>query len=75
MIAPDMATMLSFVFTDAPLSSAVAAITAQERRRRHLHAVTIDSAPRLGYLLAFATVLRAMARQRLAAPATQAEAL
>ena len=36
MIMPDMATMLSFVFTDAPLSSARAAVAAQERRRGHL---------------------------------------
>ena len=36
MIAPDMATMLAFVFTDAPIARRRAAIAAEERRRRHL---------------------------------------
>ena len=35
MIAPDMATMLSFVFTDAPIAARRAAVAAQERRRGH----------------------------------------
>ena len=36
MIAPDMATMLSFVFTDAPIARAGAAVAARARRDRHL---------------------------------------
>ena len=36
MIAPDMATMLAFVFTDAPISAAILQRPAQGRRRRHL---------------------------------------
>jgi glutamate N-acetyltransferase/amino-acid N-acetyltransferase len=44
MIMPDMATMLSFVFTDAPLSAAVLQSLLKSGRRGHLQPVTIRQA-------------------------------
>ena len=43
MIAPDMATMLSFVFTDAPISAAVLQGLLQPEIDRSFNAVTVDS--------------------------------
>ncbi len=43
MIAPDMATMLSFVFTDAPISAAVLQGLLQPQIDRSFNAVTVDS--------------------------------
>jgi glutamate N-acetyltransferase/amino-acid N-acetyltransferase len=43
MIAPDMATMLSFVFTDAPISAAVLKGLLQPAIDRSFNAVTVDS--------------------------------
>src|SRR5437016_1712352 len=56
MIAPDMATMLSFVFTDAPLSSAVLQALLKGGVDDTFNAVTIDSDTSTSdTLLAFAT--------------------
>ena len=56
MIAPDMATMLSFVFTDAPLSSAVLQALLKSGVEDTFNAVTIDSDTSTSdTLLAFAT--------------------
>ena len=56
MIAPDMATMLSFVFTDAPLSSAVLQSLLKSGVGDTFNAVTIDSDTSTSdTLLAFAT--------------------
>jgi glutamate N-acetyltransferase / amino-acid N-acetyltransferase len=56
MIAPDMATMLSFVFTDAPLSSAVLQSLLKSGVEDTFNAVTIDSDTSTSdTLLAFAT--------------------
>src|SRR5712672_2041846 len=56
MIAPDMATMLSFVFTDAPLSSAVLQSLLKSGVADTFNAVTIDSDTSTSdTLLAFAT--------------------
>src|SRR4029078_3371988 len=56
MIAPDMATMLSFVFTDAPLSSAVRQPLLKSGVDDTFNAVTIDSDTSTSdTLLAFAT--------------------
>src|SRR3954466_4654663 len=56
MIAPDMATMLSFVFTDAPLSSAVLQALLKSGVDDTFNAVTIDSDTSTSdTLLAFAT--------------------
>jgi glutamate N-acetyltransferase/amino-acid N-acetyltransferase len=56
MIAPDMATMLSFVFTDAPLSSAVLQSLLKTGVEDTFNAVTIDSDTSTSdTLLAFAT--------------------
>jgi glutamate N-acetyltransferase/amino-acid N-acetyltransferase len=43
MIAPDMATMLSFVFTDAPISAPVLQELLQPLIERSFNAVTVDS--------------------------------
>jgi glutamate N-acetyltransferase/amino-acid N-acetyltransferase len=56
MIAPDMATMLSFVFTDAPLSSAVLQSLLKSGGEDTFNALTIDSDTSTSdTLLAFAT--------------------
>jgi glutamate N-acetyltransferase/amino-acid N-acetyltransferase len=56
MIMPDMATMLSFVFTDAPLSSAVLQSLLRNGVEDTFNAVTIDSDTSTSdTLLAFAT--------------------
>src|SRR6187402_3952631 len=56
MIAPDMATMLSFVFTDAPLSSAALQALLKAGVEDTFNAITIDSATSTSdTLLAFAT--------------------
>lgn len=56
MIAPDMATMLSFVFTDAPLSSAVLQSLLKSGVEDTFNALTIDSDTSTSdTLLAFAT--------------------
>jgi glutamate N-acetyltransferase/amino-acid N-acetyltransferase len=56
MIAPDMATMLSFVFTDAPLSSSVLQSLLKSGVEDTFNAVTIDSDTSTSdTLLAFAT--------------------
>ena len=56
MIAPDMATMLSFVFTDAPLSSAVLQSLLRSGVEDTFNALTIDSDTSTSdTLLAFAT--------------------
>jgi len=56
MIAPDMATMLSFVFTDAPLSSAVLQALLKSGVEDTFNALTIDSDTSTSdTLLAFAT--------------------
>jgi glutamate N-acetyltransferase / amino-acid N-acetyltransferase len=56
MIAPDMATMLSFVFTDAPLSSAVLQSLLKSGVEDTFNAITIDSDTSTSdTLLAFAT--------------------
>jgi glutamate N-acetyltransferase/amino-acid N-acetyltransferase len=43
MIAPDMATMLSFVFTDAPVAAAVLSSLLQPLIERSFNAITVDS--------------------------------
>jgi glutamate N-acetyltransferase / amino-acid N-acetyltransferase len=56
MIAPDMATMLSFVFTDAPLSSAVLQSLLKSGVEDTFNAITVDSDTSTSdTLLAFAT--------------------
>ena len=56
MIAPDMATMLSFVFTDAPIAAAGAAGAARGGVEDTFNAVTIDGDTSTSdTLLAFAT--------------------
>jgi glutamate N-acetyltransferase/amino-acid N-acetyltransferase len=56
MIAPDMATMLSFVFTDAPLSSGVLQALLKAGVQDTFNAITIDSDTSTSdTLLAFAT--------------------
>ena len=56
MIAPDMATMLSFVFTDAPLSSSVLQALLKSGVEDTFNALTIDSDTSTSdTLLAFAT--------------------
>jgi glutamate N-acetyltransferase/amino-acid N-acetyltransferase len=56
MIAPDMATMLSFVFTDAPLSAAVLQSLLKTGVEDTFNAITIDSDTSTSdTLLAFAT--------------------
>jgi len=56
MIMPDMATMLSFVFTDAPLSSAVLQALLKSGVEDTFNAITIDSDTSTSdTLLAFAT--------------------
>ncbi len=56
MIAPDMATMLSFVFTDAPIAPAVLRTLLREGVENSFNAVTIDGDTSTSdTLLAFAT--------------------
>ena len=56
MIMPDMATMLSFVFTDAPLSSAVLQSLLKTGVEDTFNAITIDSDTSTSdTVLAFAT--------------------
>jgi glutamate N-acetyltransferase/amino-acid N-acetyltransferase len=43
MIAPDMATMLSFVFTDAPIGAAALQAMLAKSVRRSFNAITVDS--------------------------------
>ncbi len=43
MIAPDMATMLSFVFTDAPIAASVLRELLQPKIEKSFNAVTVDS--------------------------------
>ena len=73
MIAPDMATMLGFVFTDAPIAPA-ALQALLSRRRDSFNAITVDSDTSTSdTLLLFATGEAAStARRRSAAPATRA---
>ena len=64
MIAPDMATMLSFVFTDAPLSSGVLQSLLKSGVEDTFNALTIDSDTSTSdTLLAFATGTAAAARR------------
>jgi len=61
MIAPDMATMLSFVFTDAPISHGVLQALLTEQNRTSFNAITVDSDTSTSdTLLAFATGLADM---------------
>ena len=56
MIAPDMATMLSFVFTDAPISREVLQALLARGTERSFNAITVDSDTSTSdTLLAFAT--------------------
>jgi glutamate N-acetyltransferase / amino-acid N-acetyltransferase len=56
MIAPDMATMLSFIFTDAPIGAAALQDTLAEAVSRTFNAITIDSDTSTSdTVLAFAT--------------------
>jgi len=56
MIAPDMATMLSFVFTDAPVSAPVLQALLARHVRTSFNAITVDSDTSTSdTLLAFAT--------------------
>ena len=56
MIAPDMATMLSFVFTDAPVSAAVLQALLSRHVRTSFNAITVDSDTSTSdTLMAFAT--------------------
>ena len=75
MIMPDMATMLSFVFTDAPLSSGALQSLLKSGVEDTFNAVTIDGDTSTSdTLLAFATGRRRpMARQGSAAPRSAAE--
>ncbi len=43
MIAPDMATMLSFIFTDAPISAPVLQALLSEKNKTSFNAITVDS--------------------------------
>src|SRR5205809_6585354 len=55
MIAPDMATMLSFVFTDAPIAAPALQTTLSDAVTDTFNAVTIDGDPSTAdTLLAFA---------------------
>ncbi|RDE08842.1 bifunctional glutamate N-acetyltransferase/amino-acid acetyltransferase ArgJ [Pelagibacterium lacus] len=56
MIAPDMATMLSFVFTDAPIAAPVLQALLARHNRTSFNAITVDSDTSTSdTLLAFAT--------------------
>ena len=56
MIAPDMATMLGYVFTDAAVDAGVPAGAAVEGRRRQFTCITVDSDTSTSdTVLAFAT--------------------
>ena len=71
MIAPDMATMLAFVFTDAPMSAGALQSLLKSGVEDTLNAVTVDGDTSTSdTLLAFATGARPRtARRRSAAPA------
>lgn len=72
MIAPDMATMLSFVFTDAPLSAGVLQALLKSGVEDTFNAVTIDGDTSTSdTLLAFATGA-AEGAPKISAPATRA---
>ena len=65
MIAPDMATMLSFVVTDAPIAAPVLQALLSRGTSRHFNAVTVDSDTSTSdTLLMFATGAAPSARQR-----------
>ena len=74
MIAPDMATMLSFIFTDAPITAPALQSLLKAGVEDTFNAVTIDGDTSTSdTLLAFATgAAAAMARRKSAAPATHA---
>ncbi|WMT89254.1 bifunctional glutamate N-acetyltransferase/amino-acid acetyltransferase ArgJ [Pelagibacterium sp. H642] len=62
MIAPDMATMLSFVFTDAPVAADVLQALVAEHNATSFNAITVDSDTSTSdTLLAFATGKAAIA--------------
>ena len=62
MIAPDMATMLSFVFTDAPIASGVLQALLSRHNATSFNAITVDSDTSTSdTLLAFATGKAAIA--------------
>ena len=62
MIAPDMATMLSFVFTDAPIAADVLQALVAEHNATSFNAITVDSDTSTSdTLLAFATGKAAIA--------------
>ncbi len=65
MIAPDMATMLSFVFTDAPISAGVLQALLKAGVEDTFNAITIDSDTSTSdTLLAFATGAAAATARR-----------
>ena len=73
MIAPDMATMLAFVFTDAPIAAGALQSLLKSRRRRHLQCRHrrrrhLD----LGYVAGLRHRGRGRARRKSAAPAIRA---
>jgi glutamate N-acetyltransferase / amino-acid N-acetyltransferase len=74
MIAPDMATMLSFVFTDAPIAAPVLqALLSRRASRPTFNAITVDGDTSTSdTLLLFATgaAPRSAARRRSTEPAT-----
>ena len=74
MIVPDMATMLSFVFTDAPIAAAALQSLLKSGVEDTFNAVTVDGDTSTSdTLLAFATgAPRRTARQKSAAPAIRA---
>ena len=74
MIMPDMATMLAFVFTDAPLTAGVLQSLLKSGVEDTFNAVTVDGDTSTSdTLLAFATGAAAQpARRRSAAPPTRA---
>ena len=74
MIAPDMATMLAFVFTDAPIAAGALQSLLKSGVEDTFNAVTIDGDTSTSdTLLAFATgAAAATARRKSAAPAIRA---
>ena len=74
MIAPDMATMLSFIFTDAPIAAAALQSLLQSGVDDSFNAVTIDgdTSTRIHCWLFATGAAQAMARRKSAAPATRA---
>ena len=63
MIAPDMATMLSFVFTDAPIAAPVLQALLAKSVQRSFNCITVDSDTSTSdTLLLFATGAAAQAR-------------